>query len=88
MAVCLDKNILIIILNNGHYIVMDARNLIEYQDNKRNNRNNMIPMNKTKNADRIITSFKPPYYRFAILSKKNIFLIMINQIKIIYLFVK
>ena len=64
MAVCLDRNILIIILNNGHYIVMDTKNLIEYQDSKRNNKNTMIPMNKTRNADRVVTWFKPPYYRF------------------------
>lgn len=73
MAVNLDKNILILVLNNGHYHCMDALNLIEYTDKSKKNKQ-LIPLNKTKNAERIISSFKAPYYRFAICSKKNIYI--------------
>ena len=46
MAVCLDKNILTITSNNGHYLCMDAKNLIEYQESKRNiTKNNNITNN-------------------------------------------
>ena len=69
MAVCYDLNIMILILNNGHYLGMDSKNLVLMSDS-----NNIIPKNKTKNADKIITQFTKPYYRFAICSKKNIYI--------------
>eukprot|EP01084_Bolivina_argentea_P241307 405133_1 len=43
------------------YLCMDALNLIEYSDKK----NNIIPTNKTRNGEQIISCFRRPYYRFA-----------------------
>eukprot|EP01083_Nonionella_stella_P053338 141117_1 len=85
MAVCLDVNIMILVLNNGHYLCMDALNLVEYTDTKK--KKSLLPLNKTKNAERIIPSFSRPHYRFAIASKKNLYVFEWNKSKANYSFV-
>lgn len=69
MAVCSDKNLLILILMNGHYLCMDSSNLVEFTT-----KSSRVPMGKTKNAESICSQFRSPYYRFAIASKKNLYL--------------
>ncbi len=70
MAVNSDLNLIILVLHNGHYLCMDAINLVEYSDKK----NSLLATHKTKNAEVIISCFRRPYYRFAICSKKNIYI--------------
>ena len=70
MAVCQDKSLLILILLNGHYLCMDSKNLVEFT----NKNNGLLPMGKTKNAESIAEQFRSPYWRFAIASKKNLYL--------------